>query len=219
MKAGRRLISLIAEDAIEVDTAYLTRLERQAERRKYIPTKRLLCRWAIVAAVLMVTACGQSGSAPVAESTDFVSIAGQFVQPGALTSNGADAAPVGSCANLSGPAVNAVLNVVDCGSPQSTYRIVRRTNTPQECGDADRPFYHNSAATGQYTACLDLAWDSSSCLSLGQPVTKVACDDQKAPQKYKPLKVIVDTTTLDGCTAGGYPHPARRFTVCTQPQP
>lgn len=153
------------------------------------------------------------------ESTDFSDIPGQFPAPAALTTNGQGEAPVGGCVNLSGPLVNASLVVVDCGSAQHTYRIVQRVNVPSECGDIDRSVYSNSKVTGQYTACLDLAWDASACISLGTPVAKVSCSDTAAPKKIKPIKVILDTTTVDGCADGGYKHPQRRFTVCTQSLP
>lgn len=179
--------------------------------------------------LILGTACGgpaESPSSTVAatasstkqELTDFTDIAGQFPSPGSLTANGQAEAPVGGCVNLGGELVNASLTVVDCGSAQNTYRVVQRVNVPQECGDTDRSYYHNSKALGQYTACLDLAWDKSSCISLGQPVTKVSCNDTAAPNRIKPLKVILGTTTLDGCTDGGYAHPQRRFTICTETQ-
>ncbi|MGV0586818.1 hypothetical protein ABQE45_24055 [Mycobacteroides chelonae] len=125
---------------------------------------------------------------------------------------------MGGCVNLSGEPVNASLAVVDCGSDRHTYRVVQRVNIPQECGDTDRSFYHNSKTTGQYTACLDLAWDKSSCINLGQPVAKVACTDTNASQRIRPMKVILNTTSLGGCPSGGYKHPQRRFTVCTETQ-
>lgn len=152
------------------------------------------------------------------ESTDFSNIPGQFPMPGSLTDNGQAEAPVGGCVNVDGPLVNASLTLVDCGSAKNTYRIIKRVNVAQECGDTDRSFYHNSKATGQYTACLDLAWDSSSCIGLGQPVTKVACTDTTVPNRVKPVKVILNTTGLEGCPDGGYKHPQRRFTVCTEDQ-
>lgn len=160
-----------------------------------------------------------TASSPVRqESVEFTNIPGQFPTPGSLTANGQAEAPVGGCVNLGGELVNASLTVVDCGSMQNTYRIIKRVNVPQECGDTDRSYYHNSKATGQYTACLDLAWDSSSCIGLGQPVTKVACTDTAVPNRVKPVKVILNTTSLDGCPDGGYKHPQRRFTVCTEDQ-
>ncbi len=157
-------------------------------------------------------------SATHRESTDFANIPGQFLTPGSLTANGQTEAPVGGCVNLGGELVNSSLTIVDCGSDRNTYRIVQRVNVPKECGDTDRSFYHNSEATGQYTACLDLAWDKSSCISVGQPVTKVACADTNSPKRIKPLKLILDTTSLDGCPSGGYKHAQRRFTVCTETQ-
>lgn len=174
-------------------------------------------------------ACGMQSSPPSAtvpatasaqqDSTDFSSIPGQFPSPASLTANGEREAPVGGCVNLSGPAVNAVLTIVDCGSQQYTYRIVQRVNRSRECGDADHSYYRNSKESGQYTACLDLAWDKGACLNLGRPVTKVSCDDPSAREKYKPIKVVVNTTVVDACPNGGYAHPQRRFTVCTQRQP
>ncbi|WP_420872668.1 LppU/SCO3897 family protein [Mycobacteroides salmoniphilum] len=152
-------------------------------------------------------------------SSDFANIAGELSAP-TNTDNGRTEAPVGGCANLTGPAVNAILTLVDCGSTLNTYRIVQRVNTPEECvADSDRTYYHNSKETGQFAACLDLAWDTAACINLGEPVSKVSCGDPTAHQKVKPLRVILNTPTLHGCSSGGYPHPVRRFAICTQEQP
>lgn len=182
----------------------------------------------VLSASMILAACGEISPTPTLPatasstqlqvSTDFANIPGQFPQPGSLTDNGQAEAPVGGCVNLDGPLVDASLTLVDCGSAKNTYRIIKRVNVAQECGDTDRSFYHNSKATGQYTACLDLAWDSSSCIGLGQPVTKVACTNTAVPNRIKPVKVILNTAGLDGCPDGGYRHPQRRFTVCTEDQ-
>lgn len=179
--------------------------------------------------IVGVAGCGPSRSpsstplksAPSAaqQSTDFSNIPGEFPIPPINTDNGQSEAPVGGCVNLIGPGINALLKLVDCGSPLNTYRIIQRVNTPQECvSDSDRTYYHNSKQTGQFTACLDLVWDGSSCISLGQPVTKVACNDPGAPKKIKPLKVVLNTINVDDCPSGGYPHPVRRFAICTEIQ-
>ncbi|SKZ39338.1 Putative liporotein LppU [Mycobacteroides abscessus subsp. massiliense] len=186
----------------------------------------------IAACALAFTAgCEQSASPPVSTiaataatspstSTDFANIPGQFPSPATLTPNGQSEAPVGGCVNVSGTPSHAELTLVDCGSAQHTYRIVRRVNTPRECGDADRPYYYNSKATGQFTACLDLAWDRQSCLSIADPdVKRVSCTDSNASNKIKPVNVLLHTTTLDNCPHGGYPHPLRGFTICTEAQP
>ncbi|AWG57203.1 hypothetical protein D2E51_04350 [Mycobacteroides abscessus] len=158
--------------------------------------------------------------APVT-SVDFSNIHGQYPQPATLTDQGQEFAPVGGCVDLGGPQVRATISVVDCGSSRSTYRVVQRVNMPNECiGDSDRRLYQNSKAEGQWTACLDLNWDSTSCISIGaEVVKKVGCDDKGTSRKFKPVKVIHGSTALDGCRSGGYTHPIRRFTICTQPQP
>jgi hypothetical protein len=101
----------------------------------------------------------------------------------------------------------------------ATYRVIQRVVTPDQCvADADRPFYYRDAHA-QWTACLDLNWDSTYCINLDAVVTKVACDDPAATRKLKPISVRPDTTTVDGCPHTGYPHPVRRFTICTETQP
>lgn len=160
-------------------------------------------------------------SPTLAASTDFSKIPGQYPQPAISTAYGQESAPVGGCVNVGGTQVRATISVVDCGSSRNTYRVIQRVNVPNECiGDSDRRLYQNSKADGQWTACLDLAWDSASCISISaEVVAKVDCDDKSTSRKFKPIKVIYDSTTLDSCTSGGYTHPIRRFTICTQPQP
>ncbi|MHA7662211.1 LppU/SCO3897 family protein [Mycolicibacterium sp. HS_4_1] len=201
-------------------------LEPWRECRKaarHVPVVLLACIACLTGCVQVESASNASPStsqtdAPPKPSPDFANIPGQFVGPPTLTPNGEAQAPVGACANLSGTTTDAILSIVDCNSLQNTYRVVRRVNTPQECGDTDRSYYHNSQSTGQYTACLDLAWDSTTCIALGPLVSKVNCADPNISSKIKPTMVILNTTTLDGCSDGGYTHPARRFTVCTQTQ-
>lgn len=179
-------------------------------------------------AVLTLAGCSKSPGIPTSSaepppaeqgSTDFDHIPGQFPTPATITDKGQAEAPVGSCVNLSGTAIDAALTIVDCGSMQSTYRIIRRVVTPEQCGDADRVFYNNSRETGQFTACLDLAWDRNSCIALTKPVVKVACNDPNILEslKIKPDRVILNTITFTECAHSGYQHPLRRFTVCTGP--
>ncbi|CPZ62086.1 Putative liporotein LppU [Mycobacteroides abscessus] len=142
-----------------------------------------LCGFAIAGCAQAEETPSTKQSATRQESTDFADIPGQFPSPGSLTANGQAEAPVGGCVNLGGELVNASLTVVDCGSDRNTYRIVQRVNIPQECGDTDRSYYHNSEATGQYTACLDLAWAKDSCISLGQPVARSSAQTPTHPNE------------------------------------
>ncbi len=175
---------------------------------------------------VLVAGCGAGHTPPSEQSTvnttpspgAFKEISGQFPQPATLTDSGAADAPVGGCVQVSGTPTRAVLNVAACTSPHATYRVIQRVRTPEQCvTDKDHPvYYHDENA--QWTACLDLNWDSTYCINLGQVVSKVACDDPNAHNKIKPSHLLTDTTTVEGCPQGGYAHPTRRFTICTEPR-
>jgi hypothetical protein len=132
---------------------------------------------------------------------------------------GADIAPVGACVSLSGPQSNPAFSVVDCGAPANGYRVVQRVRTPDECpADADQRFYNNPDG-GQFTACLDYAWDVDDCLQIGETTaTRVSCHDRTATNREKPTHVLLDSTSAADCPGGGFAHPVRRFTICTETQ-
>lgn len=157
---------------------------------------------------------------PEESNRDFDQIPGQYPTPATLTGNGANEAVVGSCATLKGRLVDATLVTVDCGSREAVYRVIQRVNVPGECvQDADRKFYRNTKSGGQWTACLDLKWDEALCVNIGDSeFSKVECGDPNSSSKFKPTKVILNTTNIHDCPDGGFQHPIRRFTVCTEPQ-
>ncbi|CQA07877.1 Uncharacterised protein [Mycobacteroides abscessus subsp. abscessus] len=148
----------------------------------------------------------------------FDQIPGQFPEqaPGIP---GASIAPVGACVSLDGPSTAAKLKVVDCGSPSNGYKVIQRVPTPAECpADVDHKFYMYPDE-GEFTACLDYAWSANDCLSIGKvTAVRAACDDASKPKREKPLNLVLNTTTNADCPTGGFPHPVRRFTVCTETQ-
>ena len=161
-----------------------------------------------------------STSTPVAGSTstpvavDFSQIPGQF-PPQALNVPGESIAPVGACVSFEGPSTNTTLKVVDCGSPNNGYTVIQRVSTPDQCpADVAQKFYMNPDE-GQFTACLDYAWSSADCLSIGKvSAVRAKCDDVTRPNREKPVNVILNTD----CPTGGFPHAVRKFTVCTETQ-
>lgn len=160
-----------------------------------------------------------SASASEGVQADFETIPGQF-PPQASGIPGASIAPVGACVSFNGPSTNASLKVVDCGSPDNGFKVIQRVATPKECpADVAQKFYMNPDE-GQFTACLDFAWSAKDCLSIGKATAvRAACDDSSKPNREKPLKVILNTTTNAGCgPTGGFPHAVRKFTVCTETQ-
>ncbi|WP_074331093.1 LppU/SCO3897 family protein [Mycobacteroides abscessus] len=154
-----------------------------------------------------------------APGADFDQIPGQFPQQ-ASGIPGASIAPVGACVSFEGPKNNATLKVVDCGSPANGFKVIQRVTTPDQCpADVAQRFYMNPDE-GQFTACLDYAWSANDCLSIGKvTAVRATCDDTSKPNREKPLKVILNTTTNAGCgPTGGFPHAVRKFTVCTETQ-
>ncbi|WP_231396077.1 hypothetical protein [Mycobacterium sp. URHD0025] len=181
---------------------------------------------AVLTAVALATAAcnGTQGedhaSAPptAPAPADFSRIPGQFPsQPPNVP--GASIAPVGACVSFEGPSSNATLTVVDCGSPNNGYTVIQRVSTPDQCpADVAQKFYMNPDE-GQFTACLDYAWSSTDCLSIGKvSAVRAKCDDTTKPNREKPLNVILNTTTNNGCPTGGFPHAVRKFTICTETQ-
>jgi hypothetical protein len=148
---------------------------------------------------------------------DLDQIPGQFPAPAELTQAGQTLAPVRGCVNLMGPQRSPSLKGVPCGSADNNYIVVQRVETPDQCvADADQRFYLNGE-DGQWTACLDYAWRSETCLSIGTvSAQSVSCDDLNAPNRQRPTRIQAGTTTTAGCPDGGFAHPVRRFTVCTQ---
>ncbi|MDR3659469.1 MAG: hypothetical protein P4L86_03470 [Mycobacterium sp.] len=157
-------------------------------------------------------------AAPAAVAQNFDQIPRQY-PPQAAGIPGAAIAPVGACVSFDGPSTNATLKVVDCGSPTNGYKVIQRVSTPDQCPkDVDQKFYMNPAE-GQFTACLDYAWSAKDCLSIGKvTAVRVACNDAGAPDRQKPLNVVLDSINASDCPETGFPHPVRRFTVCAERQ-
>lgn len=90
---------------------------------------------------------------------------------------------------------------------------------PDQCvKDAEQRFYLDTP-DGGFTACLDYAWNTKDCLSIGKvSVVRAACNDSTAPNRERPLNIVYDTQTAGVCPSGGFAHPVRRFTICTEPQ-
>ncbi|MDM2642440.1 hypothetical protein PP633_06235 [Mycobacteroides abscessus] len=166
---------------------------------------------------MVLSGCQTSTEAPNAEA-NFAQIPGQFPTPATTTAAGADDAPVGACVKISGPRRDAAMKLTKCDAPDATHKIVQRVIEPKDCvRDVDRRYYRNTAA-GEWTACLDLNWTSTRCLSIGDDATRaVACDDTAAVDRFRPTRVVLGARTADMCPVG-YQHPVRMFTICTEMQ-
>ncbi|SKS41742.1 Uncharacterised protein [Mycobacteroides abscessus subsp. bolletii] len=155
------------------------------------------------------------------QSVETISIEQSLVQTAtlpALVRSGENEAPVGACVDLLGSRSNPSLAVGACD--KAAYRVIQRVETPRQCpADVDDKFYLNPPS-GQWTACLDYAWRHDDCLSItrGASATRVACDDRSRTGRERPTRLINNSVSAADCPSGGFAHPVRRFTVCTETQ-
>ncbi|MDO3216694.1 LppU/SCO3897 family protein [Mycobacteroides abscessus] len=151
------------------------------------------------------------------ERTSFSSIPGQFPQD---TKTINPDFPAGTCVNLHGSRTNAQIDKAGCGSSENNFIVVQQVQKPTECvGDVDQKYYTNTAGRGEWTVCMDYYWVQGSCLSMnGFEIKRVKCDDSTKPAREKPVRLAQNSTSISDCPAGGFDHPVRRFTVCTETQ-
>ncbi len=174
---------------------------------------------------IIAMACSSSNSSDTANEGDRLELSslgrlpGQFPPTPDAAPEGGLEAPVGACVSVTGPREHAGLKTVRCGSRDNNYVVIQRVRWPAECvADSDRKYYRNGI-DGEWTACLDLAWASSDCLALSpDDAQRVDCADPTAKEKEKPTEIFIDTVNAAQCDSGGYAHPVRRFTVCTEMQ-
>ncbi|WP_458573352.1 LppU/SCO3897 family protein [Mycobacteroides abscessus] len=120
----------------------------------------------------------------------------------------------GDCVNLDQVLGRTQLNKVQCGD-SSAFRVIQIVSTVEQCvNDADLTYY---SATKRYAACLDYDWSPDRCLLIeqGQPVRKVDC---ATPRSERVELIVMSTDNTLNCSQGGFAHPTRRFTVCTEAQ-
>lgn len=169
----------------------------------------------IVFAVLCLVAC--SG-----EETDNSAFTGDLTKydiAAQLNVPGGEQAPVGACIHLSGNPSRPNFNLLQCDDSNANYRITARVLEPNQCpADADQRYYQNQQGS-HWTACLDYAWNPSACISISGPIPQKAdCSNTSLAKREKAIKLLDGVTDAAQCPSGGFAHPVRRFTVCTESQ-
>lgn len=125
---------------------------------------------------------------------------------------------VGDCISATGTLADAVAIPAPCGTSASNYRVIGKAPTNAQCvSDADTTYYEELAIGGEQGAlCLDVDWIIGDCMDVsGDAAQRVPCDAGTAPRE-KATAIIADAVDADSCPSGGYAHPERRFTVCTE---
>lgn len=125
---------------------------------------------------------------------------------------------IDQCINLTGSGMAALASAARtcAGVDAGAYRIVAVEKQPAQCpSDVDQKYFHGDVAVS-YSLCLDINWQRDSCIATTATTAEtVACEPKRAGLQA-PSRVLTAVTSLAGCTSGGYVHPVRRFTICTE---
>ncbi|MGB3372213.1 MAG: hypothetical protein WBA81_16450 [Rhodococcus sp. (in: high G+C Gram-positive bacteria)] len=125
---------------------------------------------------------------------------------------------VGDCILASGTLDDAAALPAPCGTPASNYRVIGKAPTNAECvSDADTYYYEELVIGGEQGAlCLDVDWVIGDCMDVsGEMAQRVPCEGGTAARE-RATEIVLDAVDADSCPDGGYAHPERKFTVCTE---
>jgi hypothetical protein len=112
---------------------------------------------------------------------------------------------------------------VQCGSPESNFRVVDAVQNTDECPtDVDTYYSMRSSFSGSGpTICMDVDWVVGGCMSVdpenGRDPVRVDCADRSVPNRQRATQIIQKVANVDQCATGiGYAYDERQFTVCVE---
>ena len=129
----------------------------------------------------------------------------------------------GDCLEVGGPPDRPEATKVQCGSPESNFKVVSTVENADDCfGDVDSYYSTRSSFSGSgSTLCMDIDWVVGGCMSVDpendrDPV-RVDCSDHAAPNRQRATQIMQQVANADQCATGlGYPYDERQFTVCVE---
>jgi hypothetical protein len=130
---------------------------------------------------------------------------------------------VGDCLKVGGPPDRPETTKVQCGSPESNFKVVGTTESTDQCPtDVDSYYSMRSSFSGTgSTICMDIDWVVGGCMSIDadndrDPI-RVDCNDASAPNRQRATQIMQKVANVDQCTTGlGYAYDERQFTVCVE---
>jgi hypothetical protein len=129
---------------------------------------------------------------------------------------------VGDCLKTGGTPERPEVTKVECGSPESNFKVAATVETSEQC-PADVDSYYSMRGTfsdKSTTICMDIDWVVGNCMSIDPNNDKdplqVDCDDTSVPNRQRATQIL-DVANVDQCASGvGYPYDERSFTVCVE---
>jgi hypothetical protein len=130
---------------------------------------------------------------------------------------------VGDCLKVGGPPDRPETTKVQCGSPESNFKVVGTTESTDQCPtDVDSYYSMRSSFSGTgSTICMDIDWVVGGCMSIDadndrDPI-RVDCNDASAPNRQRTTQIMQKVANVDQCATGlGYAYDERQFTVCVE---
>lgn len=130
---------------------------------------------------------------------------------------------VGDCLKVGGPPDRPETTKVQCGSPESNFRVVGTVQITDDCPtDVDSYYSTRSSFSGSgSTICMDIDWVVGGCMSIdpdnGRDPIRVDCSDRSVPNRQRATQIMQKVANVDQCATGlGYAYDERQFTVCVE---
>jgi hypothetical protein len=130
---------------------------------------------------------------------------------------------VGDCLKMGGTPDRPEATRVECGSPESNFKVVATVENSDQCPtDVDSYYSLRSAfSDSAETVCMDVDWVVGGCMSIDPDNDKdplrVDCNDTSVPHRQRATEILQDVANADQCGSGvGYPYDERDFTVCVE---
>jgi hypothetical protein len=130
---------------------------------------------------------------------------------------------VGDCLKVGGTPDRPEATKVECGSPESNFKVVASVENSDQCPtDVDSYYSMRSAfADTSNTICMDIDWVVGGCMSIdpasGKDPVRVDCYDGSVPNRQRATQILKNVASVDQCASGvGYPYDERNFTVCVE---
>jgi hypothetical protein len=155
-----------------------------------------------------------------------VVVSAAIVVLGGLT--GCSSAPVadmavGDCLKMGGTPDRPEATKVECGSPESNFKVVANVENSDQCPtDVDSYYSMRSAfSDASTTICMDIDWVVGGCMSIDPDNDKdplrVDCNDSSVLNRQRATQILQNVASVDQCASGvGYPYDERDFTVCVE---
>jgi hypothetical protein len=130
---------------------------------------------------------------------------------------------VGECLKVGGTADRPEAKKVECGTPESNFRVAAKVADSDQCPtDVDSKYSMRSGfSDSSDTVCLDIDWVVGGCMSVdphnGRDPFRVDCYDGTAPHRKRAAQILDNVASVDQCASGlGYAYDERQFTVCVE---